>query len=231
MSETESSQTETPDAVDSVEETTVSEDLPAPSTPVEEEEKQPKALGTFPTRPLSWKILAPLLLILPVGGMVSMPAFYVSEPEAPAEVASKKKAIVVDLHKQWLYAYEKGELMYHMPAVTGKRGKPTPTGDFAIGWKSEDYTSREYNAPMPYAMFFVVSRGIAIHGSSAIPWRWRVNRIGANLGSAGCVSLTPANAKKLFDWAPPKTPVFVTTSLDPSVMPQPKGQSSDDIKK
>ncbi len=152
--------------------------------------------------------------------MLVMPAFFVATPEAPQEIASAPKAIVVDLHRQWLYAYENGELVKHMPAVTGKRDKPTPPGKHAIGWKSEDYTSREYNAPMPHAMFFVVKRGIAIHGSTAIPWRWRANRFGANMGSAGCVSLTPANAKELFDWAPPKTPVFVTMSLDPSIMPQ-----------
>lgn len=229
MSETESSPAEKPASPEPVEEKQVSESLSPTSPP--EEVKEQKVASPIAKKPLNWKILAPILMIIPVGGMVSMPAFYVAEPEAPAEVAKKPKAIVVDLHKQWLYAYEKGELKYHMPAVTGKRGKPTPTGDFAIGWKSEDYTSREYNAPMPYAMFFVVNRGIAIHGSSAIPWRWRMNRIGANMGSAGCVSLTPPNAQKLFDWAPAKTPVFVTTSLDPSVMPQPKEGDTDVTKK
>tara|TARA_R110002096_G_scaffold435701_2_gene662185 strand:+ start:4766 stop:5458 length:693 start_codon:yes stop_codon:yes gene_type:complete len=221
MSETEPSPTEKPAAV--AEESVVVEEPISPEPPTPKEEDSTEAVAAIPKRPLKWKILAPILAMIPVGGMVAMPAFYVATPEAPPEVASSSKAIVVDLHKQWLYAYEKGELVDHMPAVTGKRGKPTPTGQHAIGWKSEDYTSREYNAPMPHAMFFVVSRGIAIHGSSAIPWRWRVNRFGANLGSAGCVSLAPENAKRLFEWAPPKTPVYVTTSLDPSVMPQPKG--------
>ncbi len=166
-------------------------------------------------------------IFFPLATFAILPAFYAATPRIPAEVYDVEKAIVVDLHRQWLYAYEGGRLVHNMPAVTGKSHKPTPIGIHAIGWKSEDYKSREFNVPMPYSMFFVVKRGIAIHGSTAIGWRWRANRFGANLGSAGCVGLTEQNAKMLFDWAPPKTPVFVTMSLDPSIMPQTKLPSAD----
>ena len=200
---------------------------PAAEVAAPVEQKASPSPAKAPRKKSRWYLWTPLVAIFPAAGMLALPAFYVSTPKAPVEVVSAPKAIVVDLHKQWLYAYENGQMVYHMPAVTGKKAKPTPIGKHAIGWKSEDYTSREYNAPMPYAMFFVVKRGIAIHGSTAIPWRWRANRFGANLGSAGCVSLTRENAEKLFAWAPPKTPVFVTLSLDPSIAPQTKPRPSN----
>lgn len=121
------------------------------------------------------------------------------------------KVILVDRDSQIMYAYEKGELVHKFIAVTGKTGKETPIGIHAVAWKNEDHISGEYNVPMPYSMFFIAERGMAIHGSTAIPWRWRHNDLmpGTPAGSAGCISLTNTNAKTMFEWADIGTPVVV----------------------
>ncbi|MFT5465736.1 MAG: hypothetical protein ACI8UO_000831 [Verrucomicrobiales bacterium] len=124
-----------------------------------------------------------------------------------------EKVIWVDRDKQIFYAYEKGELLHKFLVVTGRTGKETPLGVHAVAWKDADYYSREYDmAPMPYSMFFIASRGMAIHGSKAIPWRWRHNDLMPDTpaGSGGCISLTKANAKTVFEWADVGTPVVVT---------------------
>jgi hypothetical protein len=76
----------------------------------------------------------------------------------------------------------------------------TPTGYFELDPKRffEDYHSVEWNEPMPYAMFFNwvdhgQKTGLAIHGASDEG----VGLLGMR-ASAGCVRLSPENAKTLF---------------------------------
>jgi lipoprotein-anchoring transpeptidase ErfK/SrfK len=68
---------------------------------------------------------------------------------------------------------------------TGDREDPTPVGTFAVQWKAEQYTSREYLVQMPYSVFFAPG-GVAFHqGRQDTP-------------SAGCVKLLEADAKAFF---------------------------------
>ncbi len=133
----------------------------------------------------------------------------------PDGLADFNKVILVDRDSQLLYTYEKGEQVHKFITVTGKTGKPTPLGTHKVAWKVADYKSREFDgAPMPYSMFIIPKRGIAIHGSTAIPLRWRYNEFmpGSPVGSAGCVSMTKANAKTLFEWTDVGTRVIVVGS-------------------
>ncbi len=58
-------------------------------------------------------------------------------------------------------------------------------------------------------MFFTAD-GKAIHQSNAVGLTSVLKDLGFNqLGSHGCVRLAEENARKLFDWAPMNTPVFV----------------------
>jgi lipoprotein-anchoring transpeptidase ErfK/SrfK len=67
----------------------------------------------------------------------------------------------------------------------GDRADPTPRGTFAVQWKAEQYTSREYLTQMPYSVFFA-DGGIAFHeGAQDTP-------------SAGCVKLINEDAKAFF---------------------------------
>ena len=79
---------------------------------------------------------------------------------------------------------------YVWKVSTGKSGFDTPTGAYKPTWLSIDHYSKEYDAPMPFAVFF--KGGYAIHATEAV----------ARLGkpaSHGCVRLAPANAAMFFD--------------------------------
>ncbi|GEL16735.1 L,D-transpeptidase [Pseudonocardia asaccharolytica] len=70
---------------------------------------------------------------------------------------------------------------------TGDHEDPTPRGTYAVQWKAEQYTSREYLIQMPYSVFFAPG-GIAFHeGRQDTP-------------SAGCVKLVHDDAKAWFDY-------------------------------
>jgi lipoprotein-anchoring transpeptidase ErfK/SrfK len=73
---------------------------------------------------------------------------------------------------------------------------PTPTGAFQIEWKSRNWWSKQWDAPMPYAMFF--RNGSAIHVGSM------------NGYSHGCVRVNESTARQLFAVTREKTTrVFV----------------------
>jgi hypothetical protein len=71
-------------------------------------------------------------------------------------------------------------------AILGGRSEfPTPTGAYQIEWKSRNWFSRQWQAPMPFAMFFC--NGAAIHVGSL-----------TGAGSHGCVRVSESTAKYLF---------------------------------
>lgn len=123
--------------------------------------------------------------------------------------AGSKKAILVNVNDQILYAVDDFKIVYKFDVVTGRPGKETTPGKFEIYKKIEDYTSKTYNAPMPYTMFFSKD-GKAVHGT-----KWATLRsylhvyITESVGSMGCVGLTEDNARTLFGWTPVGTPVVI----------------------
>src|SRR5690349_5224748 len=66
----------------------------------------------------------------------------------------------------------------------GSEQFPSPTGAFQIEWKSRLWWSKQWQAPMPYAMFF--HNGAAIH----------VGSLGSH--SHGCIRVTEDTARWLF---------------------------------
>src|SRR5436190_3744187 len=134
------------------------------------------------------------------------------------------KHIYVDLTQQKLLAFDGNTLVYNFPVSTGKWGK-TPTGIFRIwiklqatrmaGGSGDDY----YNLPnVPWTMFFandIYGRGAgySLHGAY-----WH-NNFGHPM-SHGCINISPANAKLLFDWANPPTVGYTTyaTTTNPGTM-------------
>lgn len=88
-----------------------------------------------------------------------------------------------------------------LPSPTGKMlGTHTPEGVFKLdrGRFYEDYTSRQWESPMPFAMFFDWKTegrpsGLAIHGSDEQGEKDLGTR-----ASHGCIRLATENAKTLF---------------------------------
>lgn len=66
----------------------------------------------------------------------------------------------------------------------GSQKNPSPTGAFTVEWKSRKWHSRQYDAAMPYAMFY--HKGAALHQ-------------GVMRGhSHGCIRLSETDAKFLY---------------------------------
>ena len=123
--------------------------------------------------------------------------------------AQPKKAILVNVHDQRLYAVDDYRIVYEFDVITGRPGKETTPGKFTIFKKIEDYTSKTYNAPMPYTMFFSKD-GKAVHGTQWATLRSYLHvYITESVGSMGCVGLTEDHARTLFGWAPVGTPVVI----------------------
>lgn len=119
------------------------------------------------------------------------------------------KTIYVVTDEQKLYAWEGNELVYEFHIVSGRPGKETHPGVFAVSRKYEDYTSKTYDAPMPYSMFFT-NDGKAIHGTQYATARSYLHAyVTESVGSHGCVGLTEEDAKTLFEWAPMSTRVVI----------------------
>lgn len=130
---------------------------------------------------------------------------------ASAQIApyGNDKHIIVNLSKQWLYAFDGGVLVYDAPVSTGRKGFDTPTGAFAIYAKvplqtmSGTIRGETYRVPnVPHAMY--ITGDIAMHGTY-----WH-NLFGSGVrASHGCINLPLHDAKWIYDWAPVGTPVYV----------------------
>jgi lipoprotein-anchoring transpeptidase ErfK/SrfK len=94
----------------------------------------------------------------------------------------------VDLHGRVAWLIDNGRAVRGPVHIqTGDRDTPTPLGTFAVQWKAEQYTSREYLTQMPYAVFFA-DGGIAFHeGRQDTP-------------SGGCVKLVHEDAVAWFNF-------------------------------
>lgn len=113
-------------------------------------------------------------------------------------VLAKTEGHVYELKHNWLVSTG---MEQQVMAPSGRLlGTHTPEGVFKLDRDRsyEDYTSRQWQAPMPYAMFFDWQTegrpsGLAIHGSDA--------KGAADLGkraSHGCIRLSTENARILF---------------------------------
>jgi hypothetical protein len=113
-------------------------------------------------------------------------------------VLAKTEGHVFELRHNWLVSTGKEEKVV---SPAGKLlGTHTPEGVFKLDrWRSfEDYTSRQWKSPMPFAIFFdwqIEGRvsGLAIHGSDAKGEAELGNR-----ASHGCIRLATDNARTLF---------------------------------
>jgi len=104
------------------------------------------------------------------------------------QVLESGVVITVSLSSQKMHVFRDGVLWRSSPVSTGKKGKRTPTGVFAILQKKRFHRSNLYsNAPMPYMQRLTWS-GIAIHAG----------RLPGYPASHGCIRLPAEFASELF---------------------------------
>jgi len=113
-------------------------------------------------------------------------------------VLAKEGSSVYQLRHSWKVSTGKEEMV--MSPSGRLLGTNTPEGMFKLDrWRSyEDYTSRQWKSPMPYAIFFdwqIEGRvsGLALHGSDAKGEMELGNR-----ASHGCIRMATDNARTLY---------------------------------
>jgi hypothetical protein len=129
----------------------------------------------------------------------------------PDGLRPSERWIDVDLERQTLVAYRGADAQFALPVSTG-RGPAgtelaTPPGLHRVWVKLRtsdmdnlENVEAERNyaiQAVPWVMYF--DRGYALHGAF-----W--HRAFGKVQSHGCVNLTPADAKRLFDWSSPRLP-------------------------
>jgi len=108
--------------------------------------------------------------------------------------------LVIDLRAQRALVYRNGVPIAASTISTGRRGRETPTGLFAILQKEVVHRSRTYDdAPMPY-MQRLTWKGVALHGG----------RLPGYPASHGCIRLPNGFAKLLYGATRVGTPVMIT---------------------
>lgn len=160
-----------------------------------------------------WIIAGPVnMLIAAVVIAWAFPGIFLGFPEVPEDLKTAKKAIVIDKYKQAAYAYENGKLKTRYVVLTGDGEHETPVGKFKVTRKIKDYVSKEYGSPMPNSLFFIDSRGIAMHASFAVGFKWCAKHFSGHhpyIGSHGCVRLTPWGSHRMYKFGDIGTPVWV----------------------
>ncbi len=118
----------------------------------------------------------------------------------------EERFIAADLKLMQIFLYEQGVLLETIPIVS--KGKPgsyweTPTGRYDVITKEESHFSSFGEVYMPYSMQFFGN--FFIHG-----WPYYPDGSPVSAGySGGCIRLSTIDAKKVYDFAERKTPIFV----------------------
>lgn len=152
---------------------------------------QPVLARPATAQPAARTVSAVPALVARTASAASAPATYAAK-EATAALAkarppcavSARACVDLSARKAWI-TDGAGRIVYGPVSVLGGRtGEPTPVGTFSVRSKVRDYHSRQFDAPMPYSVFF--SPGIAFHQGSL------------STRSAGCLHLSRASAMAFF---------------------------------
>ena len=136
---------------------------------------------------------------LAIHGATILPA----PPRFPGTINGGSRVIEVDLGDQTLTAWDGDTIFMDTLISSGNPWTPTVTGRYLIDRKYEQQrmTGPGYDFKgVPWIMYFW--EGYAFHGAY-----WH-NNFGQPM-SHGCVNMTPAQAKQLYDWADYGTEVYI----------------------
>lgn len=160
-----------------------------------------------------WVIAGPVnILIALVIIAWGFPQIFLGYPDIPKGYEKEAKFVYIDLNRQAAYGYEKGKLMHRYVILTGTRENATPPGTWRVTKKDKAYHSKKFDVPMPYSVFFVEQYGIAMHYSFAVGPKWCLRNffgLESEIGSHGCVRLTPLGSISMFKFADIGTTVLV----------------------
>jgi lipoprotein-anchoring transpeptidase ErfK/SrfK len=122
------------------------------------------------------------------------------------------KRIVVDISQQRAYAYEGDTLVYKFIVSTGEPGRETARGTFSVLNKIPMAYASTWNLKMPYWLG-IYWAGPLQDGFHALPILPDGSRLWeGNLGrpvSYGCIILSTADARTLYNWAEIGTKVVI----------------------
>lgn len=123
--------------------------------------------------------------------------------ERPPGIPEGARWVHISLAEQVLVAYDGDTPAFATLVSTGLAKHPTPPGLYHVHDK-EIHASMHGDPPEPYYVDEVpfvqyFRKGISLHGTF---WHDRFGR----RASHGCVNLSMADARWLFDWAPPRLP-------------------------
>jgi hypothetical protein len=108
--------------------------------------------------------------------------------------ANAKACFSISRRTAWLLRPGR-HVVVAVPALGGRPGHPTPTGQFSVQFHARDHFSSRYHAPMPFYVNF--TNEVGFHAGSL------------SVLSHGCVHLSRANAERFFDYLSNGDPVDV----------------------
>lgn len=116
------------------------------------------------------------------------------------DILTTDKLITIDTGKQRLFAWEGGRVLQEFKVSTGMRYTPTIKGSFKIRSKIEKQNMK--GSYPPYEPYFLkdVPNVMFFYGAYAIHGTYWHNKFGSR-ASHGCVNLSVADAKWVYDFA------------------------------
>ena len=179
-----------------------------PSLPGRFEWLDARQLRFIPSRALPYDTTITFRIKPGPDGPRSVAGGYFERPAVMSFRTEVDKIIDVNVSRQVLTLIEQNRAVASFPVATGVIGADTPLGEFYVDYKmpvarfrGTNPTGSRYDIPdVKWVLSFLGD--YTIHGAY-----WR-SGFGAP-GSNGCVSLSDANAKVVYDWAPEGTLVKI----------------------
>ena len=110
----------------------------------------------------------------------------------------QRHSVRVDLAAQQMVMQREGAEVFRSPISSGKKSKPTKSGQFLVTDKHRDWKSSIYRVPMPYFVRL-----------SCSDFGFHAGRLPGYPASSGCIRLPAEKAKEFFDLVPLGTLVVI----------------------
>ncbi|MDX2084557.1 MAG: L,D-transpeptidase [Candidatus Melainabacteria bacterium] len=194
-------------------------------------------IGSKPHSPAALGLFAAVCLLLgyfsPVGAEPSIAAVSPTEGGAASQTASDSR-IVINIPSRTLQLWRNEHLLYEWPVGVGRRGFPTPLGQFRVlrkvqepGWQNPYHPPSPSMSIAPGRESPLGTRWIGFHqnsgGEYGIHGTDRPDSVG-QFSSHGCIRMRDADVEHLFEAIRVGTPVWVTYHLI-TVTPGADGES------
>ncbi len=128
-----------------------------------------------------------------------------------AESAVVVTHLVIDLSRQRLFAMNRhGQVLAEYRVSTGMRGYATPPGSYSVVNKATYAYSEKYDADMYHWMGLTRNGDIGMHGLKGTGYERRLGR----RASHGCIRLSRADARYLYQLVPLGMPVEIVLELE-----------------